>query len=122
MVMARVTRKSFLNGVRLYPGELVEVDLKELGIKNLGETKNLEAVGDGGEAIEQVPVAPVTAHAPGANAPQGIPAGSRISGTGRTLAPADPGQSAEAIEPVAGGVDSAFDHDGDGKPGGSRKK
>ena len=121
MVMARVTKKSFINGVRLYPGELVDVDLKEMGIKSLEEASNLEPA-NGGEAIEQAPVAPVTAYAPGATAPQGIPAGSRISGTGRTLAPAAADETADAIEPVAGGVDSAFDHDGDGKPGGSRKK
>lgn len=122
MVMARVTKKSFLNGVRLYPGELADVDLKEMGIKSLDEASNLEAVKAGDEGVVQTPIAPVTAYAPGATAPQGIPAGSRISGTGRTLAPADASVEAGAIEPVAGGVDSAFDHDGDGKPGGSRKK
>jgi hypothetical protein len=88
----------------------------------LEEASNLEPVKAGDEGVVQTPIAPVTAYAPGATAPQGLPAGSRISGTGRTLAPAGADEQAEAIEPVAGGVDSAFDHDGDGKPGGSKPK
>lgn len=108
---ALVTSPTYINGVLHQPGEVAAVDLKALGVKSLDDkdengnskTPGLQAIsGKEPEPIEQAPVAAVAPHAPDAPNPQGLPTGSVISGTGRTLVPEVPSDDGEpqAIEPV----------------------
>ena len=105
IVQAKVTRPTYVNSVLHLPGEVATVNLDDLKVDALGEkTPGLEKldVKDPSALIEQVQVAPVAPHAPFADAPQGIPPGSVISGTGRTLSPADeeaPELSREMVAP-----------------------
>jgi hypothetical protein len=103
IIRAKVTAPTYINGVLHLPGEFAAVDLNALGVDKLGEsevtdaagnkvkvnlTPGLEAVGAGeDEEVVQVPVAAVAPHAPNAPNPQGIPAGTVQSGTGRLLVP-----------------------------------
>lgn len=102
IVDAKVTKPTFINGVLHFPGELAKANLTELGVSGL-DAKNMSSLDPAkgaGEAIEQVPVAAVSPHAPNPEAPQGLPPGSVISGTGRTLSPAGEGEEDLAREMV----------------------
>lgn len=104
IIQAMVTKPTFINNVLHMPGEVATANLTQLGVESLGDTVITD--GDGketkvnltpglepfaardGEQIEQVEVAAVAAHAPNPTAPQGIPPGTVLSGTGRLLSPA----------------------------------
>lgn len=103
IVTALVTKPTFVNNVLHLPGELASVNLTDLKVDALGEkTPGLEAyTAKDGEQIEQVQVAAIAPHAPNPENPQGIPPGSVISGTGRTLTPADAQSGDLAREMVA---------------------
>lgn len=101
LVLARVTSKNglFINSALHQPGELVRVDLDELGIASLDESKSLEAVKEGDEQpISTAAIASVAPRAPGADMPQGIPPGTRQGSTGRFLQPTTGGENAGSIE------------------------
>jgi len=100
---ALVTARTFVNGVLHMPGELATVDLAALGVDKIGKkTPGLEPhTGKAGEPIEAMEIAAIAPHAPNPAMPQGLPPGSVISGTGRTLTPADAEQDELAREPVA---------------------
>ena len=100
-VLARVTSKNglFINSALHQPGELVRVDLDELGIDSLEGSKSLEAVKEGDEQpISTAAIASVAPRAPGADMPQGIPSGTRQGSTGRFLQPTTGGENAGSIE------------------------
>lgn len=135
IVLARVkgNRPAFINGVLNLPGELVRVNLTELGIEDLDNSEAFEAVDEGTrEAIATQPVASVAPRAPGATAPQGAPPGSRESGTGRMISPTSGGNAvavelvpdlgASELEPEApirrdSDIQPISDGDGDGEEG-----
>jgi hypothetical protein len=78
LVLARVTSKNglFINSALHQPGELVRVDLDELGIDSLDKSKSLEEVKEGDEQpVSTAAIASVAPRAPGADMPQGIPPG-----------------------------------------------
>lgn len=108
IVRAKVTKDTYINGVLHLPGEIAHVNLAELGVSELGDkTPGLEAVGKNeSEEIVETPVAAVAPHAPDAPNPQGIPTGSRISGTGRTIHPSALGSA--PTEAVGADVDQAL--------------
>jgi hypothetical protein len=107
-VSALVTSRTWVNHVLHFPGELVQVNLTALGVDALGKDKDgvdktpgLVPAPKDGEQIEKVEVAPVSPHAPNPSAPQSLSSGSVISGTGRTLTPADAESGDLAREMVA---------------------
>lgn len=79
----------FINGVLHLPGEEVSANLTELGVDALGkETPGLTAhSASKDEVVDNIAIAAVAPHAPGAPNPQGIAPGSRQSGTGRIILP-----------------------------------
>jgi len=104
IVQAKVTKPTFINGSLHFPGEAANVNLDQLGVDSL-DAKNvssLEPLGkdEASVLIERVQVAPVAPHAPDPTAPQGLAPGSVISGTGKTLTPADADSEAMASEMV----------------------
>ncbi len=102
LVLARVTtpRGVYANGVLHLQGEQLYVDLDELGIESLDDAAGL-APGTEGDGIATAAIASFAPRAPGATAPQGLPSGTRISGTGRQIMPTGEGENASGIEPVA---------------------
>jgi hypothetical protein len=96
-------RPVFINGILHLPGEDAAVDLDALGVKELGDkTPGLAKADAKHEAVVETPVAAVAPHAPDAPNPQGIPTGTRQSGTGRLIAPTVPDEDA----PVPVGADA----------------
>jgi hypothetical protein len=121
IVRAKVTGRVFINNVLHLPGEIATVNLTELGVDKLGEgkrevtdnegktrtitvdlTPGLEPIdGDGEDDIQEVEIAAVAPHAPDPTIPQGLPPGTRQSGTGELLAPGGDGVDETAVKPVA---------------------
>jgi len=101
MVLARVTSKFglFINSALHQPGELVRVDLDELGIDSLDDSESLEEVKEGDEQpISTAAIASVAPRAPGADMPQGLPGGTVQGSTGRFLQPNAAGENAGSTE------------------------
>jgi hypothetical protein len=107
LVLARVkntpsARKHgvFANSVRMFPGETAWLDLDELGIKSLKDSRSWEEASADEATIQPMPIAPVAPHAPGATEPQVLPAGARIRGTGGHIIPGS-GTDAVSLRPMA---------------------
>lgn len=92
----------FANSIRMWPGETAYLDLDELGITDLSKSKSWEAVSaeEAAASVQPMPIAPVAPHAPGAEAPQVLPSGSRITGTGSHILPGT-GTDAVSLEPMS---------------------
>ena len=102
IVRVLLTEPTYINGVLLQAGEITDVNLTELGVSSLDEkhadgsskTPSLELADKSkAEPIEQVEVAAVSPHAPDPTIPQGIPAGTVPSGSGRLLSTGEDGTS-----------------------------
>ena len=116
IVRAVLTEPTYINGVLLQAGEMVDANLDELGVKSLDEkhedgsskTPSLELANKNeAEPIAQVEIAAVAPHAPNPTIPQGIPAGSINSGSGRIVSVDDDG-TAQMVAPGASTIsDSA---------------
>src|SRR5690242_202913 len=107
IVRATVTgdRPVFINGVLHLPGEDAAVNLKELGVSEIGKkTPGLvkSSAKKGSEDVVETPIAAVAPHAPDAPNPQGLATGTRQSGTGRLIGPSGPDEDA----PVPVGADA----------------
>jgi hypothetical protein len=103
-------RPVFINGILHLRGEDASVDLKALGVKELGDkTPGLRAHKGKKDAenVAEVQIAAVAPHAPDAPNPQGLATGTQISGTGRLIAPATADQP--AVHPV--GADAPVTQD-----------
>lgn len=100
-IFARVTAPNglFSGSVLHQPGELIEVDLDELGIPDLSKTNALQEVDeDTLEPISTMEISPVAPHAPNPDMPQGMPSGTKHSGTGRLLQTTGAGENAGSTE------------------------
>lgn len=109
IVLARVkntarTRNNgaFANAVRMWPGEEAYLDLDELGIESLDGSASWELVPEGeeGRAVQPMPIAPIAPHASNPEAPQMLPSGARITGTGGHTLPGT-GTGAVSVAPMA---------------------
>ena len=115
----------FINGVLHLPSEVAYANLDELGVKSLDDDTvvGLEKVTKSAEEpIVETPIAAVAPHAPDAPNPQGLPTGTKQSGTGRLVLETSglgPMQGASAVVPAKGKNDepAAIQPVGADKPG-----
>lgn len=91
---------AFLDGTLYMPGEIAPLNLTQHEAKSVSDDQivGLAEAPKSGEDIAIVPIAAVTAHVPEPTVPQGIPPGTRPSGTGRLLAPATDADAGAARE------------------------
>lgn len=107
-----VSPNGYFDGSLRLPGERISVDLDALGLTSLDQSKQLSAP-KGGEANVQVEIAAVAPHAPNPGAPQGFPAGGKMTSTGEVVHPGADGGTIQYV-PASGASDTGAKVDTDG--------